>query len=312
MMKTRIPLYAKTLGADLEPPCPTSIPTNVFPHSLWLAFDSIWVCSVGDLSSVQGAVERFDRLTGVRQAYIPFGLNPQAGLGICSGGGFIWACNGAAGEVIKIDPATNQIVSRIAVGAAPRHVCEVGGSVWVTVSGANCVKKIDPCTDQIVATVAVGANPFRMCWGGGNVLWVGCFDSNQVHKIDTDANSISLVITTGIGQPWAQFCDGPRLFVSNYLYATISCYDSSGNYRGCWGLSANSGPHDMVQVRNEMWVTLSNLNQVQCLDMLTGAAVRTINVNQDPASMIFDGDSVWHTCAMANLLVRHPVRETWN
>lgn len=306
-MKTRIPLYAKTLGAELLPPCPRSIATNDFPHSLWLAFDSIWVCSNGATGG-QAAVERFDRLTGTNLARIYLGSYSQHnGHGICDGGEFIWACDYGSGEVVKIAPATNQIVARIAVGNAPRHVCEVNGFVWVTVSGDNVIKKIDPATNQIVATVAVGSNPYRMCWGGADILWVGCIDSNQVYKIDTSANSVALTISANVNQPWTQFYDGTFLYVVNYGSSTISLYDATGAARGWWVLTPG-GPHDLVVVGHEMWVTLSAINQVECIDMLTGAASRTIGVNADPAGMIFDGESVWHTCAMANLVLRHQVR----
>jgi YVTN family beta-propeller protein len=320
-MKTRVPLYAHSLGAELVPPCPRNIPTNGFPHSLCYALDSIWVTTSGYNATLPGnaMVERYDAATGARLARIDVGpyqlaanVYANAPAGICEGGGFIWAANQPAGEVLKIDPATNTLVARIKVGTVTRHVCWDGLSVWATVGDSpGSIVAIDPATNEVMATVAVGAKPFRLCFDG-TYLWVGCFDANAVHKVDPVPASVVQVVTTGINKPWAQCFNGSTLFVTNYGTGDVALIDpEAGTYHGSWSLpqGAGAGPHDMVIVGNELWVTLASIAKVHCIDTLTGSPIRTIAVNDDPAGMCFDGGSVWHTCAMADLILRHPVRD---
>jgi YVTN family beta-propeller protein len=320
-MKTRVPLYAFSLGAELVPPCPRNIATNGFPHSLCYALGSIWVTTSGYNATNPGnaMVERYDAATGARLARIDVGpyqlaanVYANAPAGICEGGGFIWAANQPAGEIIKIDPATNTLVGRLKVGPVARHVCWDGARVWATVGESpGCVKAIDPATDEVTATVAIGATPFRMCFDG-RLLWAGAFNGNSLHGIDPATAAVVATVTTGINKPWAQFFDGATLFVTNYGDGTVALIDPrDGSYHGAWGLpyGAGSGPHDMVIVGHELWVTLASVNKVHCIDVLTGSPIRTIAVNDDPAGMAFDGSSVWHTCAMADLILRHPVRD---
>jgi YVTN family beta-propeller protein len=257
---------------------------------------------------MQGAsVQRIDRKDGNIIADIPVGPYPAHGLlGICSGAGKIWVADAPVGQVVCIDPKTNSITAKVAVGKAPRHVCFDGIYVWVTNSEDGTVGKINPLTFEQGTTVASGHNPYRMAFDG-RYVWVGNFDDNTISKIDPVNDEKMATITVG-KQPWGVFYDGSYVWVSNYGEASISMIDPiKDEVLGFFNLEPNAGPHDMVVIRNELWVTNSSTNHIQCLDIFTGAIIRTINVGNDPAGMCFDGMDIWNCCAMSNVILRHKI-----
>lgn len=79
-----------------------------------------------------------------------------------------------AGEVVRIDPATNEVVARIPIQGWPRDVVVGEGAVWVFVLTefdgetveAGTLLRIDPGSDKVVATLLRG----ELLPGGGTEI----------------------------------------------------------------------------------------------------------------------------------------------
>ncbi len=110
-----------------------------------------------------GVIRRIDPTSDRVVATIPVGRWPS---NIEWGLDAVWATLNLprahpTGDVIRIDPATNQVVARIRVdGGLPRDIAIGDGAVWVyghsKHSGnvwAASLWEIDPQTDQLVSTV---------------------------------------------------------------------------------------------------------------------------------------------------------------
>ena len=46
--------------------------------------------------------------------------------------GAIWVADSYGGRIVRIDPATNRIVSTIAVGNGPQDLASIGGRIWLS------------------------------------------------------------------------------------------------------------------------------------------------------------------------------------
>jgi hypothetical protein len=126
---------------------------------------SVWVVSDNQRD---GVIKRIDPTSDRVVATIPVGRWPS---NIEFGLDAVWVTLNLpraqpTGEVIRIDPATNQVVARIRVdGGWPRDIAIGAGAVWVyghsrydAAGGwsASSLWEIDPRTDQLVGTVLDG------------------------------------------------------------------------------------------------------------------------------------------------------------
>ncbi|HSS72241.1 MAG TPA: hypothetical protein VLK53_01620 [Gaiellaceae bacterium] len=88
---------------------------------------AVWVPNTGD-----GTVSRVS-LAGQVVATVPLGAGSGAGGFLDSAvvaGGSVWVARDAAGEIVRIDPATNTVAKRIKVAARPGGLTTGGGYVW--------------------------------------------------------------------------------------------------------------------------------------------------------------------------------------
>ncbi|MGH2765462.1 MAG: hypothetical protein ACRDKA_06075 [Actinomycetota bacterium] len=106
-----------------------------------------------------------------------------------------------SGEVVRVDPRTNEIVARIVVSGDPRDLGVGGGSVWVYALGqGGALHRIDPRTNELAASLLQGriysdsgdSSPPILAAGFGHV-WIGVGDGDpmEVARIDPRTNEIA-------------------------------------------------------------------------------------------------------------------------
>src|SRR5262249_15231947 len=101
-------------------------------RDLTFSVGSLWVVS-GDPAHAGGfrqALRRVDPITW-QQVLIPVGSDPVA---VAAGGGSIWVANTSDGTIERVDPAHNQVIKRISVGARPTALAFDPEGVWVAVA----------------------------------------------------------------------------------------------------------------------------------------------------------------------------------
>jgi streptogramin lyase len=138
-----------------------------------------WVSLFSDDPTVDPAVVRLDPLEGRR-------LSPRIKVDgfpseIVVSNGAAWVLQSEAlGFVTRIDPATNEVVTKIAVGGYPTGLASGGGAVWVANSTVGTVMRIDPATNAIAWTGGVpGVHDVAFI---GDSLWA--LSETMVRRLD--------------------------------------------------------------------------------------------------------------------------------
>ena len=200
------------------------------PDFLWgptrvaFAHGSVWA-----LDGLSSSVVRIDPQTNRIAATIPLGSPTQfsvGALGIAATSAAIWVTNRwgttetPTGAVVRIDPRSNRIVTRLALGAdleqgGPTAITAQDNAIWVGVPSTRSVARIDPATNAVVTEI-----PKLRCAAGQlatteSSLWIA--DCTAVHRVDTRSNAIArsipmpratglgvLGIAFGFGSLWAQ------------------------------------------------------------------------------------------------------------
>ena len=112
-----------------------------------------------------------------------------------TGAGSVWQTDYENDVLVRIDPVTGKVVTRIPVAAAPEGVAVTEGSVWVANEHNGAVQRIDPATNKVVATIPVGPiapnGPQIMTAGPGGV-WVGIQHTGENVRVDAATNKVGL------------------------------------------------------------------------------------------------------------------------
>jgi YVTN family beta-propeller protein len=128
----------------------------------------------------------------------------------------VWAADNAARGLARIDPATNQVVQRIALNVDPFAIALGFGSLWVTAyfNDPHEVLRVDPTSGRILATIT------DLPLGGGTgiaagegAVWVACTYGQSLARIDPSTDRVTksipvqrypLAVSAGRGAVWVR------------------------------------------------------------------------------------------------------------
>jgi YVTN family beta-propeller protein len=127
---------------------------------------------------------------------------------VAIGDGSIWTVGPRFGTVLRIDPRTMRVVSRIDVGIEPATLSVGEGAVWAGGS-RNVVKRINPRTNKVDREWEVQQGPLAIATSAGAV-WVTAAGEDVVARIDTVTETMRTVqvgdfptaVAAGQGSVW--------------------------------------------------------------------------------------------------------------
>jgi streptogramin lyase len=178
------------LIADVQRPC----------SGLAAGFGSVWVPSCGTHSLL-----RLDPATGKTVAEIPADAANSEG-GITVGDGSIWFVVKPS-TLVRIDPATNQIATSIALPSGSENPLFDQGFVWVSSFEHDQLLKIDPKKNAIATTIPVGPKPRFLTAGAGSV-WTLNQGDGTITRIDEKSGKVIATIGCGVPGPGGEITFG--------------------------------------------------------------------------------------------------------
>lgn len=182
------------------------------PCGVAVGASAVWVTTLsGNVARVNPATNRVSTVIETEEAAC-----------VAAGNVGVWVTRPDAGEVVRIDPSTNEIVAEVPLEGFPQGVAIAFGSVWVAVSdppdGANGgVARINPRTNEIARTILVPNLPEFVANGAG-ALWVTS-NNGTISEVDPRSNRVvetiriteggRTTVTVGGGSVWAAEITGP-------------------------------------------------------------------------------------------------------
>jgi YVTN family beta-propeller protein len=164
----------------------------------------------------------------------------------------VWASAPTAGQLMRVDPKTNQVVARVDVGSSPDSVAIGEGGVWVANRlDAGTVTRVDPAGDRVVTRVPVGSRPDQVAVGEGSV-WVANSGDGTVSRIDPNSNKVSATISVGESPQFVVVGEG-AVWVSEQDAGRVSVIDPSTN-KVTATVSVGPGPESSAVGGGSVWV----------------------------------------------------------
>ncbi|MGH9197217.1 MAG: hypothetical protein ACRD1T_15945, partial [Acidimicrobiia bacterium] len=166
---------------------PQTIEVGGSPIAIAVGEGSVWVGKYeGTGKQTNYTIARVDPETSEVVATIPVNGRPDD---LVTDEGSLWAAlsfhPAEGGEVVQIDPVTNEIEGQpIPTEGRPSALAIGGGSVWVTTSN-GAVLRIDPQLHQVVAELEIEDQPVLAA--AGDSVWVAN-TPGDVSRIDLESN----------------------------------------------------------------------------------------------------------------------------
>jgi YVTN family beta-propeller protein len=157
--------------------------------------------------------------------------------------------------MVRIDPATNQVVATIGVGRAPSGLAVGAGGVWVSRRSDGAVVRIDPATNRVVATIPVGRAQGALTVADG-VVWVA-LPEHGLGRIDPAGNRSTVVRVPGCCAGELAAGEG-ALWVANRRDGSLVRVDpASGRVvaRVLLPKTTEQRPHQVAVGDGAVWVT---------------------------------------------------------
>jgi hypothetical protein len=131
-----------------------------------------------------------------------------------AGGKWVWVSEYGEPYLLKIDPATNKIVSRTTIGTGSCGLGFGAGSMWIEDTNTSTVSRVSVTTGKRIA-IKVGFTPYDTMFAFGSA-WTTAFTQGELERIDPAKNRVvnrwKLRMATGavgaFGSVWATGIEG--------------------------------------------------------------------------------------------------------
>jgi len=208
--------------------------------------------------------------------------------GIAGTPGAVWVTDAEAGELLRLDPATNAVTGRFRVHATPCELRLAKGSLLV-VTQSGRLERVDPATGRIVKSIEVGRTTYDAAYG------------RFLFRISPKTYRFTRIRSGGAGASWVA-ANGRDVWVSNTSDGTVSRIDAVRR-KLVSTTKVGAGPVNLDVVDGDVWVPNDQDDTVWRLDGATGAVRETISTGPNPAVVagaagdvwvsIFEGGQVW-------------------
>jgi DNA-binding beta-propeller fold protein YncE len=231
---------------------------------------------------------------------------------------FALLTRGGGGEVppitdqslVRVDPATNEVASVVAVGSQPESVAFGEEGLWVANFGDKTVQQIDAETNEVLRTQGgITGNPTGLAVGGGFV-WITNAFAGTVIKLDATTGATTS-IDVGTGAKGVAFGEG-AVWVVNNQNNTLSRIDPASEAVTVVELAEfteegqETGPAAVAVGAGSVWVSNSLGQSVWRFDPsnLDAEPVRINLLQGNPGSLTFGQGALWVTNPDGDSIVR--------
>jgi virginiamycin B lyase len=116
---------------------------------------------------------------------------PEGAVAVRAGLGSVWVSVAAPGQVLRLDPASGEVVATVSVGQSASFLALARDAVWV-ISGSGTVSRVDPATNTVASTVSVSSSAIS----GGDIaatadaVWVRVTEDALAVQINPQTNAV--------------------------------------------------------------------------------------------------------------------------
>lgn len=216
--------------------------------------------------------------------------------GLASSGGSVWAGGLAIGDVLRIDPGSGKVVSRVNVGARVFNLAAAPGAVWAVANITGTATRIDSRTGKMTATVRVGNAPYDVEWGFGSA-WVSNSGDGTISRIT--GKQVVKTIKVG-GEPNGLSAVGRFIWATDYRGGKLHRIDPATNR--VTGTLSLPGADWVTGLNGSLYVS-QETNVVTRVDARTLKVLGSAKVKRNPLGSAIVKGQLWVPCIDSGVIV---------
>lgn len=209
--------------------------------------------------------------------------------------------NKSEDSLAVVDPATNRVVRKVAVGHAPHEVAVSRDALYAYVANygtgrepGNTVSVVDLRSGKQVGLIDLGKyqRPHGITVASDGTLWVTTEGTQTLLGIDPKARQIKTVAVTGqrVSHMVAATADGKKLYVANIGSGTTTVVGADGTVLKQITCGDGTEGVDVHPNGEEVWVTNRSANTISIIDTRTDSVVATLPCAAMPIRVKFTPD----------------------
>lgn len=241
---------------------------------------------------------------GIREVQVPFAsLKPLATIKIGGTADWVlvtenavWVASTKPYALIRIDPATDNIVAKVAIpGEACSGLTYGFGSIWAPLCGKKpALVRIDTVTNKVSATLTVQpAGPEGGIDVSEDSVWLVSDKNGTLNRIDPATNSVRQQITIPAGSYNPIFCGG-TVWISGFESSVLTAVDAT---KGMVIESVSVGPKPRFLTcgSGSIWTLNQGDGTISRVDEKTRKLSATIQVGTPGSGgdLAYGAESVW-------------------
>ncbi len=153
-------------GREIARYAPGDFPTNMVSDG-----DHLWVVSERD-----SRITRIDMRGQVIDGDIPIPSQIGELVDLAIGQGFLWVTLSRQGKLLKVDPASGELLATYAAGSQPLAVAAASGVIWIADHAGGQVLALDPADGTQIGSLPLDGEPSDLalipCGDTCRDLWV--------------------------------------------------------------------------------------------------------------------------------------------
>jgi YVTN family beta-propeller protein len=218
----------------------------------------------------------------------------------------------AANNIVRINPATYELVKAVPVGPDPAAVVSGGRLVWTASRRDGTVTVVDPDTNRVQQTIpASGSGPVGRGGPGlafaSGTLWLANTDQRQVARVEPGADAtpvpmgaspIAIATALDADAVWV----AARTQRGGGLVARIDATSNRVDHR----IPLPHAPTGLAITPDgrTVWVASAADEAIRRIDSGAGRVVKRIELPQAPDQAAYGDDAVWVTSSRGNAVLR--------
>lgn len=204
--------------------------------------------------------------------------------------GSLWAPQRELGTVVRIDPATNEVIATITVGVEPQAIAAHDSEVWVAARDEEgyAILRLDTDTNDVAERIEVGVKGWDMAISG-DTLWMTSPEFQRVVRVDLAQRQV--VAEIPMGNPVGIVAAEDGVWVASQWTEYVARIDPATNeYR----LLRTHTETTVVPVLadGEVWVSSRDDGQIVLFSRAADEVVERIDL-QSPMDMVVHDGLMW-------------------
>jgi DNA-binding beta-propeller fold protein YncE len=216
--------------------------------------------------------------------------------GLAAGGGSVWVGGLALGDVVRIDPGSGKVLTRVNVGARVFNLASAPGAIWAVANLTSTATRVDARTGRATATVRVGNAPYDVEWGFGSA-WVSNSADGTISRIT--GKRVVKTIKVGV-EPNGLSAIGRYLWVTDHTAGKLIRVDPRTNR--VTGTVALAGADWVTGYRGSLYVS-QETNRVTRVDARSLRVRGSVEVERNPLGTAIVAGELWVPCIDSSAVV---------